>query len=160
MAKEASGESSYLGSGPCLNPDCGSSDAAALYSNGWVKCFSCGKNYKHPDYKEGDGASFGPIQKRYSMEGKPFVIGEFRELAKRGISLDTCKKAKYMLGTVPKNYPTGDETPIGRMKGQMVHIENFYKDGQLIGSARSSETATRTLQSSAKSPTNSGTGIT
>lgn len=67
------------------------------------------------------------------MDGMPFIQGEYQALPKRGISEDTCKKFGYQVGRVPQDYPTSDTSAVGKMKGSLVQIANFYEDGVLIG---------------------------
>ena len=64
---------------PC--PHCGSSDAASINSNGWLKCFSCGVNVKAPEGYE----NHEEVQPSKSKAGLiPF--DEYRALSKRKIT--------------------------------------------------------------------------
>ena len=77
-------ESTLLSKGPC--PDCGSSDACASYDDGHTHCFSCGKTH--------GGSGGAPTESK--PKNKDLINhGEYRELAKRGISVDTCRKFGY-----------------------------------------------------------------
>lgn len=133
MAKEEPGESRLIGHGPCLKPSCGSSDAAARYSNGWIHCFSCGENYPDPENKpEG---SLGPIQsKGPKVNEKNFIKGEYQSLSARGINADVCKRFHYEVGRVPEDYPASSGSVLHSFRGKQVHIENYYDDsGKLVG---------------------------
>jgi twinkle protein len=69
-------------------PDCGSSDARAVYQSGVSICFSCGL-IKAP----GDEA------KAKLPEGAiDFVFGETQPIRKRGLYLDTCRRYGYAVG--------------------------------------------------------------
>lgn len=96
---------------PC--PDCGSSDALSINSEGWSKCFSCGKNRKVDGEDE-------PRGKRQVAKDKSLVpFGEYRALAKRKITEETCKKFGYFVGT---------------FKEQLVQVAPYYdSDGALCG---------------------------
>jgi len=96
----ADNESVFLGHEPC--PACGSSDALARYDDGHGHCFACG-HYDHGDGEPRAG------RKRTRMSN--LLEGEFRELGKRNITEETCRKFGYMLG---------------RMNGQAVQIAPYY----------------------------------
>lgn len=120
-------ESHLLGHGPCRL--CSSSDAAARYSSGWTHCFSCGENYPtDPD------SNFRSVQSEVrSLKDLTFIEGEAEDLNLRGISKETCKKYRYLVGVVPEDYPCSEKSPIHPMKGRKVHIENFFdEDGVLV----------------------------
>ncbi|WP_338807248.1 toprim domain-containing protein [Pseudomonas chlororaphis] len=87
-------ESEFLFKGQCDNPECGSSDACAHYSDGHTHCFSCGVT------TPGDGQ--GPRR-----EAKPPAKGvlpqedyqgRIEALKARGINAETCQKWGYMIG--------------------------------------------------------------
>lgn len=88
MSRDDHEESALLHKGPC--DDCGSSDACAVYDDGHRFCFACPAEHA---YKAADGVE------RTSTEPKRnkdlINHGEYRELAKRGISLETCRKYGY-----------------------------------------------------------------
>lgn len=72
-------------------PKCGSSDAFSVNTEGWGKCFSCDANIKMDgEYEPSTSAPSNP-------DLLPF--GEYKPLQKRGITLDTCKKFGYFIGT-------------------------------------------------------------
>lgn len=93
---------------PC--PDCGSSDARAEYENHYF-CFSCSK-HTFKDQKEGGTK---PVQNNKEFTCIP---GEFREIRSRGLTIETCKKFGYTVGTY---------------KGKPVQIANYKRDGQVVG---------------------------
>tara|TARA_R110001606_G_scaffold47617_2_gene121330 strand:- start:1213 stop:2796 length:1584 start_codon:yes stop_codon:yes gene_type:complete len=80
---------------PC--PDCGSSDALTLNTNGTTKCYSCG------DFTSTNDPVVGEVEDN-------FVKGKIMPLPKRGIHEETCKKYNYRIGEV---------------NGQTVHIANY-----------------------------------
>ena len=89
---------------PCPNPDCGSSDANSLYSDGHQYCFAC-ETYTPPD----GGA---PVQeKKMSTKREQLIEGEHQELSKRNLTLESCEKWDYM---------------VGRMGDKPVQIANYY----------------------------------
>lgn len=97
---------------PC--PDCGSSDALSEYSDGHTYCFSCGVR------KGGNAKTKTTKTTDELIKANPgkLINGEFRELASRRISLETCKKTGYQVGTY---------------KGESVHIANYFnEDGEVI----------------------------
>ncbi|MBN9346629.1 MAG: toprim domain-containing protein [Devosia sp.] len=103
-------DSSFIGKEPC--PECGSRDNLARYSDGHGYCFGCG-------YRErGDGSGANPITtKRTSMEDA--IDGEFKPLAKRAISEETCRKFGYTVGT--------------KRDGTTVQIAPYYDaDGNVV----------------------------
>lgn len=81
-------ESEVIRKGPC--PDCGSSDACALYTDGHTHCFSC-KAHHH-----GDGES--APRRTKTAEGL-IHDGDFKDLKARGISEKTCRHFGYRCGT-------------------------------------------------------------
>ena len=99
---------------PC---PCGrSSDAFAISSNGWGKCFSCGKNCKMTD------------EAMETMEATPALVAtahglihdlEIKALAGRKLTLETCRKFGYGVGT--------------NAKGQRVQVAPYVKDGAVVG---------------------------
>lgn len=68
---------------PC--EDCGSSDARAVYHSGVSICFSCG-------VRHAPGAVSDIPGKR------PFVIGSPKELGKRKLTMETCRRYGYVVG--------------------------------------------------------------
>lgn len=112
---------------PCEK--CGSKDNAALYSSGWAKCHTpgCNRNWRpEGDYDE-------MPEERVDMDMPP-IEGEYQALVARGISEDVCKRYRYQVGVVPKDYPVKSDSAIGRMKGKTVQIANFFReDGTLVG---------------------------
>lgn len=127
MADMEKAPSTFVKHVPC--PNCGSPKAGSLYSDGHIWCFKC------EEYFAGEGSeeSLVPVQRK-TKKGQPFVDGDVQALASWGISEDTCARFRYQVGKVPKDYPAGDESAIGAMKGKKVHIENFYDEkGTKVG---------------------------
>lgn len=89
---------------PC--PDCGSSDALAIFSDGHTYCYSCQKRTK------GDAeAQRQPAQTTTSVTPlKGLRTGEIRELKARNISLDTCKAFGYAMEPGVQIAPYVDES--------------------------------------------------
>lgn len=102
---------------PC--PKCSSSDALAVYDNNTATCFSCG-HYIH-NYEDGQGEEKLNFNKMVEniMVRDTLVRGEYHELRKRGISLDTCKKYGYH---------------IAKLQGSTVQVADYYNaNGDLVG---------------------------
>lgn len=90
-------ESSFVEHTAC--PDCGSSDANAVYSDGHTHCFACNKTTQG-----------GRTQTQKETRVTGLVNGEVQALAKRNITEETCKKWNYRVGT---------------FKGRKVQIANY-----------------------------------
>lgn len=128
MSKD--GDSTLLEHRPCLNPECGSSDAMGVYDDGHGFCFSCDMYFANVDDvdSEGDNESVGN-----ESTGKGLIKGSIRELTKRGISEETCKKFNYRFGKLGDdnvqiaNYCDND----GRVVAQKCRTAN--KDFKFIG---------------------------
>lgn len=78
---------------PCPDPDCGSSDAAALYSDGHLFCFSCNRRFASGD------AGTKRERPRAVSEDLASIIhsGEIRAVKSRGISQATARHWGYRL---------------------------------------------------------------
>lgn len=105
-------EGQFLRHGPCDNPDCGSSDACAVYTD-HTYCFAC---QKHTNTDE-DGE---PQERRR-------VSNDKQQDLLRGEPFTTSIRA-----ITPETYTFWRYTK-GEFKGSPVHLANHYKDGQLIG---------------------------
>lgn len=103
-------ESTFLYHEHC--PECGSSDACGVFSDGHRYCYSC-NTYFRPD---------GSVKKevtRVSKECIPFEDLETVSLTKRCISKDTCSKLKYFFTVY---------------KGKPCQVACYYDDsGSLVG---------------------------
>ena len=104
MSKEQESESTFVSHEPC--PECQSSDANSLFSDGHMWCFAC-DHYTHPD---GEAAVASPAPRR---EHSDLMVGDYVELRSRKLTEQTCRKWSYM---VSKDH-----------RGQPVQIAN-YKD--------------------------------
>lgn len=105
-------DSTFIGHEPC--PKCGSSDALARYSDGHGFCFACEAHFQGDEAKPRKGGK--------KMAGNILSVedyeGEFRALAKRGISEETCRKFDYR---------------VGKYKDKSVQVANYRnQDGDLI----------------------------
>lgn len=103
-------DSQYLRKGPC--PDCGSSDACAIYSDGHTHCFSCGKT------SPGDGSSVTRRRPQLAEDFTP-IVGEVQALPKRGISEETCRFFGYTVGRDPKT-------------GRTVQLAPYFNDTRQV----------------------------
>lgn len=95
--------SAYLAKEPC--PKCGSKDNLARYDDGHGFCFGCG----YYEAKDGQTGVKAPV------EG--LLAGEPAALKKRGITLETAQKWRYL---------------VGHDKGQPVQLATYYKDGRAV----------------------------
>lgn len=126
---------------PCPQEDCDSSDAFSIDSNGWGKCFSCGKNV-NPETVE-------KLMNEENMEiptrkDEPTNLTElptvFRAFSARGFTEETIKR--YKVGIAPDGrqatYPIFDidNNHIGnkiRKPGKKFSYEGSTKDAGLFG---------------------------
>lgn len=93
---------------PCENPDCLSSDALSLYSDGHTHCFACGQTLFDSN-----------IQPANTQKTLDSISGEVVALANRGLSAATCKTWSY---------------EVGFFKAKAVQIANYFaEDGQHLG---------------------------
>lgn len=72
---------------PC--PDCNSTDALSVFSDGHTYCFACSTR------KGGDNTQTAPKTQKALPGG--LKQGEFREIKSRGLTLDTCKAFGYQV---------------------------------------------------------------
>ena len=109
-------ESTFLYHEHC--PECGSSDACGVFSDGHRYCYSC-NTYFRPDGSVKTDWSVKKEVTRVSKECIPFEDLEAVSLTKRCISKDTCSKFKYF-STV--------------YKGKPCQVACYYDDsGNLVG---------------------------
>ena len=109
------GESGFLCHEPC--PKCGSPDNMARYEDGHAHCFTEGCGYHEPPSGE---ASLAP-QKAQSKTDSKFLSGEYAELTKRCLTLETCQKWGYQVGVYRGR---GGEKP--------CQIANYRRDGRVV----------------------------
>ena len=110
-------ESEFIRHDPC--PDCGSSDALAVYTDGHTYCFSC--TTRTP----GDGEQNKlPMQSNVKFKGNP------QRLNKRGISERTCEKYKIYRDDTHLRFPYYDSS--GCLKGFKTRdkLKNFKYEGE------------------------------
>lgn len=99
--------------------DCGSSDANAVYSDGHTHCFSCGAHHSN-------GAA-GPVTRDDDdLADADLLHGDYRDLTKRGIREDTCRKFGYKVGT--KNGKTVQLAPYRDKNGKLVAQKLRFAD--------------------------------
>lgn len=97
---------------PC--GECGSSDAAGIYTDGHTYCHSCG-TYKHGDKVEETTST--PKKKTKGAPLIPLSAQEFGALNSRGLTEEACKKWRYGMSRV------GDKP---------CQIANYFRDGELV----------------------------
>ena len=110
-------ESEFIRHDPC--PDCGSSDALAVYTDGHTYCFSCTTR------TAGDGEQNKlPMQSNVQFKGNP------QRLNKRGISERTCEKYKIYRDDTHLRFPYYDSS--GCLKGFKTRdkLKNFKYEGE------------------------------
>ena len=109
-------ESEFIRHDPC--PDCGSSDALAVYSDGHTFCFSCHTR------KAGDGQ-----QQTHHMQNNVTFKGSAQRLQKRNISEKTCEKYKIYRDNTPLRFPYYDGS--GRIQGfkTKTKLKEFKYEG-------------------------------
>lgn len=88
MVQPHESESNLVSKGPC--DDCGSSDACATYDDEHTHCFSCGETRQSGGSASRDGSS--------DRLPSALLRGEYRDLNKRGLSAETCKRYGYSVG--------------------------------------------------------------
>lgn len=114
---------------PC---PCGqSSDAYAINTAGWGKCFSCDRNYPP------DGGDPDPSPPTRSRKPAGLIHDlEFRSLTKRGIGVEICKKFGY--GYAVYRSRTVQVAPYCDSKGAVVAQKIRFPDKQfeLLGSLK------------------------
>ncbi len=100
--------SEFLRHIPCES--CGSSDANSLYTDGHTHCFACGVTVK-----EAGDVSDKVVSKKAE---RGLITGQYKDLIKRKIREDTCRKFGYQMGDY---------------KGKNVHIAPYFsKDGEMV----------------------------
>lgn len=114
-------------------PDCGSSDANGVYSDGHMYCFACDPSvaWKKGDMELTEG--YKPSSGKQSSGLLTFGenSGRYVPLPARGLSADICKKYSYW---------------VGMMQGKMVQVADYYdrsgtKVGQKVRDAEKNFTA-------------------
>ena len=109
-------ESEFIQHQPC--PDCGSSDALAVYTDGHTYCFSCQTR------TAGDGQ-----EKKLPMQQNVQFKGEAQALKKRRLSQKTCEKYKIYRDETHLRFPYFDGS--GRIQGFKTKdkLKNFKYEG-------------------------------
>jgi twinkle protein len=102
-------DSNYLFKGPC--EICGSSDGRAIYDDGHSFCFAC------PNETDAYQPADDTVRKARPASDVSFLQGDPIALSKRGISLETCEKYRYL---------------IGKMGGNPVQIAQYFDKGALV----------------------------
>ena len=109
-------ESEFIQHQPC--PDCGSSDALAVYTDGHTFCFSCQTR------TAGDGQ-----EKKLPMQTNVQFKGEAQALKKRKLSQKTCEKYKIYRDETHLRFPYFDGS--GRIQGfkTKTKLKGFKYEG-------------------------------
>lgn len=116
---------------PC--PSCSSSDAYSIQSNGWGKCFSCGKNFP-PQDRGANTIETLEARPVTPLRAKPTPFSPltevFRPWPERGLSKDTIAKYKVHVGLDTDDFaarcPRFDAD--GNHVGNKVRIQKGTKD--------------------------------
>lgn len=117
-------------------PLCGSSDAAAVYDDGHLFCYSCEGHIQK--YDEGASVVEGTFDLSPKRSSPPtpdivrqlMVEGEIRNLPKRGITQATCRDNDYY--TRINEHGEGEHLAVIRDEGnhpRAIKIRNLGKDG-------------------------------
>lgn len=93
MSHDDEDESALISKGPCANPECGSSDGCALYSDGHTYCFVC-KAFTS-DQTGGDDYDPSPAPRR---QPATLIDGASLALSKRKLTEETTRLYKYKVG--------------------------------------------------------------
>lgn len=114
---------------PCENPQCGSSDANSLFSDGHQFCFAC-DTYVHGD---GDAPRQSPQRKNMSL-----IQGDYRDLVARGIKEETCRFFGYQVGTFKDRtvHIAPYHSPSGEIVAQKIRFPD--KDFTVLGNLKES----------------------
>ena len=102
-------ESEFVKHLPCTNPDCNSSDGNSLYSDGHTYCFVCNT---YNNGTNNDGVSVNKVAPLFN-----FVEGTHQSLSSRKITLESCEKWNYTVGTY------GSE---------VVQVANYYNKNRQV----------------------------
>ena len=104
-------ESEFVRHISCENPDCGSSDANSLYTDGHTHCFACGTTVQP------DSTSEQPKPLVMAVS-QGLITGVYQDLVKRKLNKDVCRKFGYFKAT---------------HKGEPVQVANYVgKDGTVV----------------------------
>jgi twinkle protein len=124
------------GNYPCLNPECGSSDAMRKYDDGHAHCFSCNKHFKL-DGQEQEEFEVVSTSKHESLEEiQSYPVRGFKE---RGITKQVCDFFKVKVGYGESGeinehyYPYGTGGNVTGYKVRKVADKSFYSKGTLTG---------------------------
>lgn len=132
MASKAKGDypESHLVEKGLPHPECGSSDAAALYDDGHLWCFACGKGWRE------DGAT-PKVAPKNPDEGSPEALiaflatGHIKAIPSRGLTQETCREWDYRVRVNPRNGNKEQLAPYRDGSGRLVNIKvrNLGEDG-------------------------------
>lgn len=104
---QANDESNFVMHIPCENPECGSSDANALYDDGHTYCFACNTT------KQGVDAPTETVESPKTDNSTFALQGKIKALPTRRITQDTCEHFGYR---------------VGKYNGKPCHFAFYYDD--------------------------------
>lgn len=112
MAPLEQNDSEFVKHVPC--PECGSSDANSLYTDGHEHCFACNR------HTGPDGSDVGDTSQAPAL----VLPGEVQALRSRGLTAETCRKFGVRLDVAGKRIilPYPDDT------GRLVAFKSKYQD--------------------------------
>lgn len=104
-----SDESNFVMHIPCENPECGSSDANALYDDGHTHCFACNTTKQNVDAPTVESPKTDEDTPRFVVQGK------IQAIPARRINADTCEHFGYR---------------VGKYNGNPCHFAYYYDDAR------------------------------
>lgn len=133
MAAKAKGDypESHLVEKGLPHPECGSSDAAALYDDGHSYCFKCGVTWR-PDETTPKALPKDAPQSAGSEELEAFLAtGHIKAIPSRGLTQETCREWDYRVRVNPRNGNKEQLAPYRDGAGRLVNIKvrNLGEDG-------------------------------
>lgn len=138
-AKAQQDNSEFVSKGhPCEQPNCLSSDAVALYSDGHRHCFSCGHTYPGDGRAPGEGgqaALEAPVPEN-------FPSGSIKGIVSRGLTQSTCREWDYQVRQNPRGeiehlaYYRDEHGHVVGCKLRNVGLDGQSKEFSWVGSAK------------------------
>jgi len=134
--------SKFIRHDPC--PECGSSDALAVYDD-HMHCFAEGCSYfKKTDESEYQPPQSEPDHKFFKESQELKAVGTYRDIPERRISLDICKQYKVKIseddqGNIKHYYPYTDQAcrvvayKVREVATKKFHTEGNFKETGLFG---------------------------
>lgn len=155
MAKASLESDAVVTKQPCPDPECGSSDAFAFYTDGHGHCFAQGKHYSAAQLRKlgyemalevtgpdrhgsgpVDGRRVPAVDRRQDVPGlatlKDFLAGtKHLPLKSRGLTLATCKRWNYLVRKHPTKHTYQQLATMPDKNGHPVaiHVRDTGRDG-------------------------------